>query len=46
VTGDDWKRPDLQQRYEGYFSLYLQRRIDALRAASVNGMPQNLVLAT
>jgi hypothetical protein len=28
VSGDDWKRPDLQQRYKGYFSAYLQRRID------------------
>ena len=31
VTGEDWKRPELQERYAGYFSLYLQRRIDALR---------------
>lgn len=29
ITADDWKRPDLQQRYRGYFSPYLQRRIDA-----------------
>jgi hypothetical protein len=27
VTGDDWQRPDLQLRYQGYFSAYLQRRI-------------------
>lgn len=32
VTGDDWRRPDLQARYRGYFSPYLQRRIDALKA--------------
>lgn len=32
VTGDDWKLPELQQRYAGYFSLYLQRRIDRLHA--------------
>ena len=31
VTAEDWKRPDLQQRYQGYFSPYLQRRIDANR---------------
>jgi uncharacterized protein len=31
VTGDDWKRPDLWERYEGYFSPYLQRRIAALK---------------
>ncbi len=28
VRGDDWKLPDLQQRYYGYFSTYLQRRIN------------------
>lgn len=31
VTGDDWQLPDLWERYDGYFSPYLQRRIDALR---------------
>jgi uncharacterized protein len=31
VTGNDWARPDLQQRYAGYFSPYLQRRIDRAR---------------
>ena len=29
VTGKDWKRPDLWRRYEGHFSPYLRRRIDA-----------------
>ena len=29
VTGEDWSRPELWKRYEGYFSPYLQRRIDA-----------------
>jgi hypothetical protein len=29
VTGDDWQRPDLRARYRGWFSPYLQRRIDA-----------------
>ena len=27
VTGKDWKRPDLQARYAGYFSAYLAERI-------------------
>ena len=27
VTGSDWLRPELQQRYRGYFSSYLERRI-------------------
>ena len=32
VSGDDWKNPVLQQRYAGYFSPYLQRRIDGLNS--------------
>ncbi|MCA9969457.1 MAG: SET domain-containing protein [Anaerolineales bacterium] len=32
VTGDDWRRPELQARYAGYFVPYLQRRIAALHA--------------
>ena len=31
VTGDDWQNPDLWAKYEGYFSPYLQRKIDAMR---------------
>lgn len=30
VTGNDWMRPELQERYRGYFSPYLQRRIERL----------------
>ena len=33
VTGDDWQRPDLWERYAGFFSPYLQRRIDRLKHA-------------
>ena len=29
VTGRDWQRADLQRQYDGYFSWYIQRRIDA-----------------
>lgn len=29
VTGDDWKLPELQVRYVGHFSPYIQRRIEA-----------------
>lgn len=32
VSGFDWARPELWERYAGHFSPYLQRRIDALRA--------------
>lgn len=31
ITAQDWRRKDLQIRYQGYFSPYLQRRIDALK---------------
>jgi hypothetical protein len=34
VTGDDWRDPVLWARYEGHFSPYLQRRIDALKYAT------------
>jgi len=33
VTGDDWRIPELQHRYAGRFSRYLQERIDALHRA-------------
>lgn len=33
VSGSDWKRPELQQRYRGYFSPYLQRRMAAQDAS-------------
>jgi hypothetical protein len=29
ITGVDWKKPEIQKRYDGYFSWYIQRRIDA-----------------
>ena len=29
VSGRDWRRPELQRRYRGWFSSYLQRKIDA-----------------
>jgi uncharacterized protein len=28
VTGDDWRLTHLQRRYDGYFSKYLERRIE------------------
>jgi SET domain-containing protein len=30
VTSDDWKNPELQKRYKGYFSHYIQKKIDEL----------------
>lgn len=32
VTGQDWQRPELQRRYRGYFSPYLESRIQRQRA--------------
>ena len=29
ITGQDWKKPELRKKYEGWFCWYLQRRIDA-----------------
>jgi hypothetical protein len=38
VTGNDWQRPELQARYAGFFSPYLQQRIEQVQAAvSTNG---------
>ncbi|MGB8222441.1 MAG: SET domain-containing protein-lysine N-methyltransferase [Polyangiales bacterium] len=31
VSGSDWTRPELWKRYPGYFSPYVQERIDELR---------------
>jgi len=28
VTGQDWRRKDLQEKYRGYMAWYLQRKID------------------
>ena len=35
VTGQDWKRPDLQEKYEGHFSSYLARRIAKDKGADI-----------
>ena len=32
VTGNDWRRSELWERYNGYFMPYLQRRIDRFQA--------------
>lgn len=29
VTGHDWKRKEIREKYNGYFSWFIQRRIDA-----------------
>lgn len=30
ITNHDWKIPELQEKYKGYFSFYIQRNIDKL----------------
>ncbi|MCL4268060.1 MAG: hypothetical protein KJZ72_00875 [Anaerolineales bacterium] len=32
VGGNDWKRPELQKRYAGFFAPHVQRKIDAMKA--------------
>ncbi len=36
ITGFDWSRPELWSRYAGYFSPYLARRIEQLKAARLS----------
>lgn len=31
ITGDDWKITELQKKYKGYFSNYLQKKIDSFK---------------
>ncbi len=32
VTGRDWMKKEVQQQYDGYFSWFIQRRIDAQKS--------------
>jgi uncharacterized protein len=34
ITGLVWKNPEIQAKYDGYFSWFIQRRIDALKRAA------------
>ena len=29
ITGCDWQKPEIQQKYDNYFSWFIERRIDA-----------------
>jgi uncharacterized protein len=33
ITGLDWRKPEIQKKYDGYLSWFIQRRIDVLRNA-------------
>jgi len=35
ISGNDWQKPALWEKYAGHFSPYLQRRIEAFRAKRV-----------
>jgi uncharacterized protein len=45
ITGNDWKLPELQRRYKGYFSPYLQRRIDRLSAHGAQRTVQRAIVS-
>jgi len=36
ITGQDWRKKELQQKYSGFLSWYLQKKIDAESAAVRN----------
>jgi len=36
VTGKDWMKKDLQERYKGWFCWFLQRKIEALSSAAMD----------
>lgn len=37
ITSDDWRDPDLQRRYAGWFSTYLADRIAGLAGGPAGG---------
>ena len=37
VTGDDWRREDVQERYRNHFSPFINRRIERLMKGSQHG---------
>jgi hypothetical protein len=41
ITEDDWKRPDLQARYDGYFSWWLQKKIDREKQRAGSSLKYN-----
>ncbi len=44
ITGNDWRKPELQERYFGFFSPYLQRRIEQiLKVAEKSNGKKHLV---
>jgi uncharacterized protein len=37
ITGDDWRREEIQERYRNHFSPFLNRRIKSLREGNLHG---------
>jgi uncharacterized protein len=35
ITGQDWRRRDLQEKYRGYFSWYIQEKITAIENSAI-----------
>jgi hypothetical protein len=36
ITGDDWRREDVQERYRDHFSPFINRRIETMRKGSLH----------
>ena len=41
VTGNDWKKPELQKKYGGYFSRYLQQKIVGCELSAITPLVSN-----
>ena len=37
ITGDDWLREDVQERYQGHFSPFINRRIERMQKGDIHG---------
>lgn len=37
ITGDDWMREDVQERYRDHFSPFINRRIEKMKKGSIHG---------
>ena len=37
ITGDDWRREDVQERYQGHFSPFINRRIEESFKGDIHG---------
>jgi hypothetical protein len=43
VTGQDWRRKDLQEKYRGYMSWYLEERITRGSKPTITGLTDQAV---